>query len=81
MTMAELANSLGINSQDRLLVVDKTGLEGKFKVTLAYSTDPLKFPDPDVETALQKQVGLKLERRKGPVDHFVIDHVERPSSN
>jgi uncharacterized protein (TIGR03435 family) len=81
MTMADLANSLGVMSQDRLLVVDKTGLGGKFKVTLAYSTDPLQFSGPDLDTALQKQLGLKLERRKGPIEHFMPDHIERPDSN
>jgi len=32
-------------------------------------------------TALQEQLGLKLESQKGPVDVLVIDHVEEPSAN
>jgi uncharacterized protein (TIGR03435 family) len=32
-------------------------------------------------TALEQQVGLKLESRKGPVEIYVIDHVEQPSEN
>jgi bla regulator protein blaR1 len=44
-----------------------------------------RSPDPDslppLITALEQQLGLKLESRKGPVEIYVIDHVERPSEN
>jgi uncharacterized protein (TIGR03435 family) len=36
---------------------------------------------PSVFTAVQEQLGLKLESTKGPVDILIIDHVEQPSEN
>jgi uncharacterized protein (TIGR03435 family) len=36
---------------------------------------------PDIFTAMQQQLGLKLESTKAPVDVMVIDHVEKPSPN
>jgi uncharacterized protein (TIGR03435 family) len=36
---------------------------------------------PTIFTALQEQLGLKLESQKGPVDTLAIDHVEKPSEN
>ncbi len=44
---------------------------------------PMPDPDslPDLATALDRQLGLKLESRKGPVDVYVIERVERPSVN
>ena len=80
-SMANFAGSLSALNPDRLPVIDKTGLEGEFKINLAFSGDPLQFSDPDLETALQKQLGLKLVRHKGPVEHFVLDHIERPDPN
>jgi uncharacterized protein (TIGR03435 family) len=37
--------------------------------------------DPSIFTALEEQLGLKLEAQKGPVDVIVIDHVDKPSAN
>ena len=75
-------------------VVDRTGLEGKFAFTLEWTPDPgqpmgLLGPSPasaddsgpSIFTALQEQLGLKLEPQKGPVEILVIDHVEKPSEN
>jgi uncharacterized protein (TIGR03435 family) len=36
---------------------------------------------PSIFDALKQQLGLKLEAQKGPVDYFVIDHVEKPAEN
>jgi uncharacterized protein (TIGR03435 family) len=63
-------------------VEDKTGLPDRYDFTLHYSyqaTDPDSFPP--IVTAIQEQLGLKLESAKGSGDVLVIDHIERPSAN
>ena len=74
-------------------VANRTGLAGKFEYAMFYSPDgdPLfgrdttaSAPDsaaPRFSTALQEQLGLKVEKSRGKVDVLVIDHVERPSGN
>jgi uncharacterized protein (TIGR03435 family) len=74
-------------------VIDKTGLTGKYDFTLEYTPDPGPLageqdapppPDssgPSLFTALQDQLGLKLESAKGPVEVLVIDHAEKPDAN
>jgi uncharacterized protein (TIGR03435 family) len=78
-------------------LVNKTGIIGRFSFRLDFSADttlrgvvppggPLP-PDasdptgPSIFTALQEQLGLKLEPAKVPAEFLVIDHVERPSEN
>ena len=66
-------------------VLDKTGLTGKYDYKLEYAPEDSQ-PDadstgPSIFTALQEQLGLKLESGKGPVEIIVIDRVERPSGN
>jgi uncharacterized protein (TIGR03435 family) len=66
-------------------VTDETGLTGLFDVTLDFTVDENTPADREwgqtVFEAVQRQLGLKLEARKGPVEVVVIDHVEEPSSN
>lgn len=65
-------------------VVDKTGYSEKFDAAMKWTPDgspPQADAGPSIFTALQEQLGLKLESAKGPVEILVIDHVERPSSN
>ena len=74
-------------------VIDKTGLAGKYNFHLTFAVDDatpgvLQFgptsdrpPAPSVFTAVQEQLGLKLEATRGPREFLVIDHVERPSEN
>lgn len=66
------------------IVSNKTGLTGVYDFTLQYSNNDLPAPDstaPSIYTALEEQLGLKLESAKGPVQVLVIDRVERPSEN
>ena len=66
-------------------VVDQTGLAGRFDFVLKWTPDGAETSDPNAPpelfTAIQEQLGLKLEPVKAPVDVLVIDHVERPSEN
>jgi uncharacterized protein (TIGR03435 family) len=63
-------------------VVNKTGIEGKFSYNLEWSPDGAGARDGvSLFTAIQEQLGLKLEASKGQVDVLVIDGVEKPSDN
>jgi uncharacterized protein (TIGR03435 family) len=68
-------------------VKDDTGLEGKYDIALFWSERPPGAEmdadaGPDLVAALQEQLGLKLERKKGPVEILVIDHAEKvPTGN
>src|SRR5665213_1540002 len=67
-------------------VVDKTGLKGKYDLTLTWSPDDgstaaSDSSAPSLFTALQEQLGLKLQPAKGPVETLVVDHIEMPSEN
>ena len=63
-------------------VLNKTALDGKYDFALKWSPDPTVSADaPGIFTALQEQLGLKLESSKGQVEVVVIDSVETPSEN
>jgi uncharacterized protein (TIGR03435 family) len=68
-------------------VRDSTGLTGKYDIALYWTARPPNAePDadagPDLVTAVQEQLGLKLERKKGPVEILVVDHAEKvPTGN
>ena len=67
-------------------VVDKTGFHGTFDADLKWNPDeatatPATDTAPSIFTALQEQLGLKLESSKGPVEVLVIDSVSKPSEN
>lgn len=69
-------------------VVDRTGLTGTYDVKMTYTPDVRSNrttdPDPNdigIFTAVQDQLGLKLEPQKAMVEILVVDHVEKPSEN
>ena len=86
MTMRQLAGQLA--RMTGRPVIDRTGLTAEFNLTLTSSIedqrpDPLNRPSPGgapaLSTALQEQLGLRLERARGRVEWLVIDSVERPA--
>jgi len=65
-------------------VIDKTGMNGSFEVNLQFVPDVTTAQQdagPTIFTALQEQLGLKLESAKGPVDVLVIESVSKPTEN
>jgi uncharacterized protein (TIGR03435 family) len=74
-------------------VVDATGLQGGYDFALAWTPERVgrgvvegreAAPDPDgpsIFTALQQQLGLKLESQKGQVEFLTVEHVEKPTEN
>jgi len=78
-------------------VVDQTGLTARYDFTLKWTPDQSQFaamgakiPPPNIDdpnappslyTALQEQLGLKLEATKAKADVMVIDHLDKPSAN
>jgi uncharacterized protein (TIGR03435 family) len=86
---AELSKRLGRE------VIDKTGIAGRYDVVLTWSPDDGTSAPPSVNgaisaaadlgpsifTAIEEQLGLKLESQRGPVQVLVIDTIEMPSAN
>jgi len=76
-------------------VADMTGIKGVFDLTLEWSPDEVQSPvkaggeaaepaapaGPSIFTALQEQLGLKLETQKTPVEMIVIDRIEKATAN
>ena len=94
-TIADFAGVMQTAVLDRP-VIDQTGLTGRFDFVLTWTPDESQFggrggqapppanggtAPPDLFTAMQQQLGLKMDSVKAPVDVLVIDHVEMPSEN
>jgi uncharacterized protein (TIGR03435 family) len=73
-------------------VVDNTGLAGTFDLHLKWAIEAPTSPadsgttdvgpqTPSIFTALQEQLGLKLESTKGPIEVLIVDHVEKLLAN
>ncbi len=94
-TMQDFADLMQSTVLDRP-VVDQTGLQGRWDFLLKWTPDESQFggmgmkvpppsnaadAPPPLFTAIQEQIGLRLEAGKAPVPVLVIDHVEPPSPN
>ncbi len=88
--MADFARNLS-NFAGRI-IVDKTGFAGAFDLDLEWTPDQLPPPGtlpqgipgppadgPSLFTAMQEQLGLRLDSQRGPVDMLVIDSAARPT--
>jgi uncharacterized protein (TIGR03435 family) len=93
--MGDLASVMQSAVLDRP-VVDQTGLQGRFDFTLNWTPDETQFAalgariqpptddpsaPPNLFTAIQEQLGLRLESTRAPVDVIVIDTVDHPTPN
>ena len=85
-----------ISAQLERPILDRTGLTGEYDIDLHWTPErqtmspatsqangepATEINDPAVATALDEQLGLRLERTKGPIEALVIQAVERPGTN
>lgn len=83
-TMAELSQALSLIMGR--MVVDRTGLAGKFDLEAAWTPAPgppgpaALGVGPSTFTALEEQLGLSLASETGPVQYLVIDRAEKPAT-
>ena len=81
--LSTLASSFGAGLGR--IVVDKTGLTGNYDVTLNYMPQPSANPQPgeppSLFTAVEEQLGLRLQPDRAMLRVVVIDRIERPTEN
>lgn len=78
-SMGRLASTLSGFDEIRAPVVDRTGLEGLYAFHLMFGSNSPNVPD--LWTALEEQLGLKLEPIRAPIDILVVDHIDKPREN
>jgi len=80
-SMAQLADELQLLMKQPVL--DRTELPGKYYFGFRYAGDQAVDSDaPSLPAALQENLGLKLEKGKGPVENLIVDHIETvPTEN
>jgi uncharacterized protein (TIGR03435 family) len=81
-SMSDIAAAL--SDEVHRQVIDKTSLKGGADITLKWTADEAADQGGTVVsifTAVEEQLGLKLQPAKGPVDTLVIDHAEMPTAN
>jgi uncharacterized protein (TIGR03435 family) len=81
-SMAEFAAKLSMLRGIDRPVVDQTGIEGFFDITLKGAARAILQPDgPSLFTLIPEQLGLKLVATKAPVEMLIIDRTEKPVGN
>jgi bla regulator protein blaR1 len=91
-SIAQLADALSwMPEVGSRKVVDETGMQGTFDLTLHWSwetnpeagaRDETAQPDaPTMFTAVREQLGLRFQAKQGSLDYIVIERVEQPSEN
>jgi uncharacterized protein (TIGR03435 family) len=73
--MSQIAEEL--QSPLGAFVLDKTGLAGKYYVGLKFANPNRDSDERSLASALQEELGLKLEKQKGPVEMLIVDHIEK----
>jgi len=90
-TMGEFVSVLQRAVLDRP-VVDKTGLKGRYDFDLDWAADESQFggevpvasenaPSPPFFTAIEQELGLRIEAKRGPVDALIVDMAQQPTAN
>jgi uncharacterized protein (TIGR03435 family) len=94
--MSRLASQI-LSQLTGRVVVDRTGLTGGYDIDLKWTPTPDQLPPgppppgveppsidlngPSLFTALQEQLGLKLDSERGPVEVLVIERIQQPAEN
>jgi uncharacterized protein (TIGR03435 family) len=81
-SMSQLAETL--QRVTKMPIWDRTGLSGNYYFAFRYAQEvgaELNTDAPSLGTALKENLGLKLEKQRGPVETLVIDHIDEPSAN
>ena len=79
MTPAQIATAMSRIPGTARPVVDRTGLTGTYDVVVQWNPDPGSQDVPGVFTAIQEQLGLRLQPERGAINVFVIAAVTRPA--
>jgi len=73
--------ALILSTSERQMILDRTGLTGRYQISLEYLTEnPDAAKDqtkPSLESALQDQLGLRLESRREPLDAIIVERAEK----
>jgi uncharacterized protein (TIGR03435 family) len=95
-SMARLADALGLSSATGQLVLDRTGIPGEFNIDVQFVPQNEAFialmeretgtatnftSGPSLFAALEEQLGLRLESIRAPVETLIVEHAEKPSEN